>query len=504
MQVPSHLVLTKLSINLLIMSKRAFLGFLMLLVTVTSLLVVSCEKGTLLENLPPETQLFLKEVNLRGENRLNSVIQLYWSGEDKDGYVVGYELSFDETNWGFTTQRDSTFQFDIPAGSDTVDITLYVRAVDNDGERDPTPAFLNIPLRNQPPVARFDTVSVLPDTVFSAGTVLWQVSDPDGDETLESISVKINDGPWVELARTISFLSFLPENPSVAGPQDLILYNGPAATPLAVPLLGAVVGANNKIYLRAKDIAGSFSAIDSTRSFYLRQQQGTLLLVDDNSDSQADQVHMSLLDEVFPTYDRIDIRSNRPSIWDPTLGLILGIYDRVLWYSDGSNLAALGQQLTLEVAAQSLQRYLNVGGKLFISAKFPATFNDPAESGLSPVFGFSPMDSLSSSVGQARIAIDSLASPVGVIAGQLPPLVCGTFITGADPFYPRDPNNALLEAQLTTIGGWVGPRVIAASTRFTNGEINQIFVSVELHRLDRDRPALEAFLDWALNTAFEW
>lgn len=472
--------------------------------TLLVLISTSCDKGNPLENIPPETSIFLTEINLEGQNRLNSIVRLYWSGEDVDGYVNGFDVSLDGQDWTFTTSTDSIFSFAIPFGVDSVDIPLFVRAVDNDNERDPSPATLTVPLKNRPPVALIDTVAVLPDTVFSAGTMLFSVADPDGDETLNGIEIKINDGPWYTLPITNRFVSFLPENPEQAGPQDLILYDGPSAIELSSRLEGAVVGAENRFYIRATDIAGISSALDSTTSFFLRQQNSDLLLVDDHGDSDADALHQEILNNVYPSYDVIDIRSNRPSIWDPTLGLILGIYDRVIWYSDGADLPSLGQQLTLEIAATSLQEYLNEGGKLFVSAKFPATFNDPTIAGQSSVFDFSPMDSLSSSDGQARIPRDSLLDPVGVLSGLIDPIVCGTFITGADPFYAKDPGNALLDAHLVGVGGWVGPTTIAARTTFTNGETNQIFVGVELHKLDGDRSALEGFLDWAMNSAFAW
>lgn len=465
---------------------------------------IACDKGQPFDNLPPETSLFLQDINLTGQNRLNSVVRLYWSGEDQDGYVVGYEISTDGQTWGVTSSTDSTFFFSIPFGQDSVDVTLFARAIDNDGLADPEPASLVVPLKNRPPVARFDTVAVLPDTVFSAGTLLYSIEDPDGDETLERVELKINDGSWMTLPFNSRFLSFLPETPELAGTQNLRLFDGPSALELSEMLTGALVDGNNTFYLRAIDIAGISSPIDSTDIFWLRQKTGTLLLVDDHSDTDADDLHREVLNQVYPSYDVIDIRTNRPNVWDPTLGLILGVYDRVLWYSDGSDLPTLGEQLTLEIAATSLQEYLNTGGKLMISAKFPATFNDPEEAGISPVFDFSPMDSLSSSPGQARIPRDSLLEPVGVLTGLIDPIVCGRFITGADPFYAKDPGNALLDAQLVGVGGWSGPTTVAARTVFTNGETNQVFVGVELHKLDGDRSALEEFVGWVMNTAFNW
>ena len=72
-----------------------------------------CDKGTLLDNLTPETKIFVDEINLYGEQRLNSVVRLHWIGEDQDGYVTGYELSINNGDWFKTTETDSTFRFDL-------------------------------------------------------------------------------------------------------------------------------------------------------------------------------------------------------------------------------------------------------------------------------------------------------------------------------------------------------------------------------------------------------
>ena len=95
-----------------------------------------CKKGEQLENQPPETYTSVASINLTGEDRLNSVITLEWWGTDPDGTVEGYEVSFDQSTWSYTEDQDSTFQFSINAGSDTVDIDLWIRAIDNDGAVD--------------------------------------------------------------------------------------------------------------------------------------------------------------------------------------------------------------------------------------------------------------------------------------------------------------------------------------------------------------------------------
>ncbi|RMG72972.1 MAG: hypothetical protein D6722_04415, partial [Bacteroidetes bacterium] len=450
------------------------------------LLLAACDRGELLDNLPPETRIFVDEINLSGPNRLNSVVRLHWLGEDQDGYVTGYQLSLDGTNWSFTTRTDSTFRFDLNPGSDTTDIDFYVRAIDNLEALDPDPAYLRIPIRNTPPTARFDTVNVLPDTTGLVWSLSWEVDDLDGFSTLDSVFIRINDGPWYTIRPEENFASFLAEDPTQAGEQPLIPYLGLLSQPAQTPMQGVRVEGLNRMYLQARDIAGTLSLIDSTKAFYLPRQGGNLLVIDAHGDAVADEVYFPILDDIYPQYDYLDLLNNLPAYWSPTFSLLLQQYDKVFWYGDDAQIVALGQQLLLETAATSLQEYLNAGGKLFVTAKFPGpnTFDDPQDINRSAIFDFSPMDSLSTAPGQARIRQDTLVRPTATFAGNYPELQVSTNITGADPFYPKDPDNGMYTVALTTVGGWSGPNTVCAKAIYINGETNQVFWSLELHKLN--------------------
>ena len=84
------------------------------------ILLGGCDKGEALPNQKPETTIFLDNIALTGEDRLTSVVRIFWSGTDRDGYVQGFEISFDEQEWSFTENYDSTFRFVLGQGSDTV------------------------------------------------------------------------------------------------------------------------------------------------------------------------------------------------------------------------------------------------------------------------------------------------------------------------------------------------------------------------------------------------
>jgi hypothetical protein len=464
------------------------------------LLLNACDKGSLLPNRPPETQIFLDSVGLSGENRLNSVIRLHWSGEDQDGYVKGFEISINGSEWAYARATDSLFRFDIPPGSDTADIRFEVRALDNLDARDPSPAFLRVPIRNSPPSARFDTVNALPDTVLTVWSLLWAAEDLDGFSTLDSVFLRINDGAWVGLSPFVSLASFVPEAAAQPGPQAARLYLNSNGQLAPQRLEGLVLGGANRMYLRARDIAGVYSPTDSTPSFFLRPQRGSLLVIDDHGDATADPVYRSVLQAVVGSYDRYNLKARRPAFWEPTFRLLMEQYSQVFWYSDGAEIAVLGQQLHLEVGAGAIQQYLNGGGKLFISTPLPNAFSQGLRL-TSPLLGYSPIDSFSRAPGQARIANGGFVYPL--VAGP-DTLVASAFITGADPFYAKDPTQNLFRGGLTPVGGWSGPDALCGRTRFANGKTNQVFFSAELHKLNGDPAALESLFRFVLLQELNW
>ena len=468
------------------------------------LALTACDEGNPLENQLPDTRIFLDGIDLTGDARLNSVVRLHWSGEDRDGYIKGYELSMDNSDWTFVIKQDSTFRFPLNPGSDTNDIDFWVRAIDNEDGADQSPAYLSIPIKNAPPVATLDTVKLIPDTVYTVFSALWDVSDLDGNETLDSIFIKLNEGPWYALPTTASFVTLVPENPKQAGSQMSRVYIGSSPIAEATMLEGLRLEGDNRLMIRASDIAGTMSEIDTSKSFFIKAQQSDLVVIDDHSDSDADNILLAILDDVTQSdFDYFPLEANIPPFWDPTFGKFLELYDQVFWYSDGAEQGSFGNQLFLEIAANQIQLYLNQGGKIFVSTSLPGLFTGSERNGVSPIFGFSPMDSLSSSGGQPRIAADSLLTAPATFP-DYPSLVSSGFIISADPFYAKDPSNILYSADLTRTGGWVGPETVAGRTVGISGNTNQVFFSVEIHKFDKDPDALKSMINQVLNVEFDW
>ncbi|MEM7512317.1 MAG: hypothetical protein AAF388_15385, partial [Bacteroidota bacterium] len=190
-----------------------------------------------------------------------------------------------------------------------------------------------------------------------------------------------------------------------------------------------------------------------------------------------------------------------PTFMEPTFRLILEEYDQVFWYGDGTERSEYSERLFLDFAAPQIQQYLNQGGKIWMSSSFPSTYAVSETANNSLVFGYSPMDTLSTALGQARILREISIPPS---SPAFPTLSTSAIISSADPFHPKNPADVLYEAEIRPVGGWVGPSAIAAKSVFSNGQTNQIFFSVELHQLSGDSVAFSALFDQVFQQEFNW
>ncbi len=154
-------------------------------------LMYSCSDPTsgIVENQPPESYLsiFTEDTIAPG----STLKTINWWGDDPDGLVVGFRISFDSINWGYTTKNDSTFILSINGDDST--FRFYVAAVDDKGLVDPTPATNLYPVLNTPPDVSFDAGTELPDSTLPVATFKWTGSDPDGVETIRYYHWSLND-----------------------------------------------------------------------------------------------------------------------------------------------------------------------------------------------------------------------------------------------------------------------------------------------------------------------
>lgn len=360
-------------------------------------------------NIPPETSISLSP---DGELRTTTSRQhIHWWGDDPDGFVAGYQISFDSINWTFTTKNDSVFALSL-SGSDTA-YTFFVRAIDDQGNgrwdgdgpygaepytdsngngrydsgepfidlglADPTPASLGYPIENSPPVVRFSQGSEIPDTTFTIASFSWTGSDLDGDETIREYQYALNDtlnpASWKSLSPGTTFLTLRASDGLGEG--------------------------DNAFYLRAIDIAGASSRIirmpDSSGVWYVKEPKTDLLIVDDYGPSDVSaSFYRGIVDTLFggrfAGADVFDIKTGAnsttrgkylPPYTNPTFIETLKLFKYVLWYTDNDP--------TIDVAQVALPEYQRSGGRILYTAAFPESAIDPRGG----ITDYAPIDSLS-------------------------------------------------------------------------------------------------------------
>ncbi len=465
------------------------------------ILVSGCEKDeTKKANSKPDTKISLHTIDLKEENRLQSTVTLKWSGTDKDGFIKGFEISFDKKSWHFTQSQDSTFQFRLETNSKYEDIEFYVRAIDNQGQKDPSPAHLTVPIKNTPPKAEFNKNQMPSDTAFTVFPLSWNASDADGQSTIDSVFVKINEGAWYPLKANTRFTAIVPVSPNKpSGKSRGKVYKNFEPELLPKRIEGLRLNRINQYFIKVKDIAGATSETD-TAEFYLKPKTSNLLVLGATSASpKPGKIYRPMIRDVYGNFDYINYfrndQANLPQFWNSVFSLHIRLYDKLFLYTDDSKIEG---ELILEAASKGLQQFLNENGKLLISTKFPDNVRNNSN-----VFDYSPMDRFPNTKGQARIPPDSLLEPSSKATQNYDTLQSGDFVVGADPFYPKSSASTIYRAQLSKLNGWEGPRVVVAKTT-TGSKVNQVFSSVNLHVMNKRKKNLKAFFEQVLTNAFNW
>ncbi len=460
------------------------------------ILFYSCSKtGDRHGQMPPDTFLVYESINLSGDERLTSNVRLSWYGTDEDGYVVGFEVSLDNKSWNFTTTQDSKFNFDIPAGSDSADITFFVRAVDNDSLRDPDPAFLAVPIKNSPPTANFLQLE-MPASVLGAATYEWNYDDPDGRETVTGAFIKINDGDWTPFSRNSQLFTVVPENPQQPGNQNALIYLGTENEP-HVTVNGFKNNDSNTVYVKVIDQAEAESKPDTSQTLFFQQPTSDLLVVGGQS-ATVRNAYFSILDEVYPTYDYVDYsRGDRlPRFWDPTFKLTVQNYQKIFFFSGDdllTNSATNQTGLLLGFAAPSIVEFTSNGGRVLISTRFNESHD------LSAVNGVLAIDNLVQGPSPAEnMRPDSILMPG---TPDFPELKPQNFVFGINPFVPSPDASSFYAAQFNNHPQW--PRNTIAAARTGSAGINEVLFNVELYRFNGEPDKLEDLFDKLLNDVFD-
>jgi hypothetical protein len=330
------------------------------------------KNGLLVGNQPPETYLFLfpnpdssavDSLSSSGIAPTSSKQIIHWWGDDKDGQVVGYYYQWDYQNTPvWTTSEYDTFY--VPIRTDYDKFTFRVWAVDNDSLMDPTPAVQTFPVFNSKPEIEFKANTNPPAPMgnpdvttytFPTRSFFWDVTDPDGIETITKIYYAMDDtNSWVELpgdARSITITDIDP--------------------------------GEHRFFLTVEDIAGARSEIISfpnpddnlPNTWVVKEPIGDVLLVNDYALDQTDHVVQNIYEGLLKNI----VGENGYSVWEigtssnPSINeenslpyatadikANLFYFKKVIWFSyfGRNNIAEAGLSIT---------QYVADGGNIFIS-----------------------------------------------------------------------------------------------------------------------------------------
>jgi len=327
-------------------------------------------KSMMVGDLPPETVISVHAVAPDTLASVNHRVRLFWFGSDPDGEVVAYDIRFfnaaapADTNWhrlvcasGDCT--DSLFTIYSPSGYTSA--RFEVRAVDNAGVVDPTPAIERFSFLNRAPIAKFTSVPALTDSTYASATVTWSVDDVGGD-----------------LAR-IGFHIYLD---GAAASYDSVYSGGPTAS-FTVPSSrflqsGQWRSGYRTLYVQAIDDGGRIGPVDSTR-WYVRSPglvnmtgNGRALVIDDSRSSATnnltvDTLYLNTMNRNLPagTFSVLKLQFNPGAIRSAQdIAQTFRQFDAVIWYRGWDTSAAT----TLATYQDSIAAYFTHGGRFFIES----------------------------------------------------------------------------------------------------------------------------------------
>ena len=305
------------------------------------LLAAGCgqRKNTLVPNLSPETTVFVRgPVDI-----VNHRIHIYWFGTDPDGEVVAYQMRFVPSG-GSANPNWETVQCAMPGRCTDSLFTLYtgdsslihtqfeIRAVDNQGLVDPTPAVQPFRLTNQAPAARFSNKfrwfpgdpTRISDSTFASASLSWTVDDPDGG------------GPGLR------YRLWLDGNEAAYDSTTEKSFTVPSARFLQG---GRYLSGPRTLYLQAVDDGGNAGPVDATTWFVRAPGRRdpvhrSLLVIDDSRSTAANNLSVDTLyvqtlrRNNFPdsSYAILRLEFSNPFRTATDLRQTLAQFDAVAWY----------------------------------------------------------------------------------------------------------------------------------------------------------------------------
>lgn len=466
--------------------------------------LAACKKGFEGTKNPvpaPETFVVVDSIFRTGENRLTTSVDAYWWGNSSGGFITGYEVSTDNMlSWQFTKSQDSTFLLKIPPGQDSADIVIYIRAVDNLGQKDPSPASTLYPIKNSKPEVKFifsqpigGIASQNPSIVFPVLKYTIFGTDPDGNEDIKGYELYLNDTnaiPYSLPANTISFL--LQSNNPKADSSACIVYVNGSNNALSKPISGLKHNAANIIYIRVIDNALSKSRYIATPAIWVKKVSSDVLLLNGYSSNKffVQNFYTANLKangiSKFDTLQATEIVNDNYTQLQPdfqTQAKTFALFKKMVWFGDNASfMLSFGQRSTTD--------FFNNGGALFLAVAINSSF-DP----LSNFLDWTPIRSLINPPSGSifRVNINAVVNPVNP---TWPNIKSTAIIASARPFeisyntpsiaYDSLYFNGIIESKTgQSPVDWKGVSTLMAK-RYTvsNQKTNFIISSIPLERFN--------------------
>ena len=457
------------------------------------LLLASCRTGfdgELMENLPPETFTIVDTIIRPGDDRLESEVTIRWWGNDPDGFITGYEFTFNSpedpgTEWAYSANQDSVFILAPPPGNDTLDFRFYVRAIDNNDARDPSPAALTYPVKNYRPSVVFVPGINNPTISYPVVKFFWEGSDPDGVNNLAGYEVTWNDSMATPLYLNASISNLMLEaiDPGSAT-TACRLYLNSSLTPVTDELDGMLTDAWNKLYIRAVDQSDARSEWVAADSVFIKSVNSNILLVNGYTTGTTPEAFYTeqlaangfTSVETLKIFESVDGNFTQQSADNLTQEKVFALFDLIVWFSNGA-------ENSLSLAQRTTETFFANGGKLLMSVYVSSSF-DP----LSNFLEFTPVASLVSP-SDTTLILETGAQLLPEDAGY-PELESTSIVGIVKPVQLQIGASAIYTAQLTakdnatlTFTPWEGESTVIAR-KTAGGETTFVLSTLELQKLN--------------------
>ena len=231
---------------------------------------------------------------------------------------------------------------------------------------------------NTPPSIAWDSLSTHPDTTFSVMTFGWNAADINGNESITSIKVALNDtNNFVTIPSSISNITIKTNDFSSQSPLMDIMISGDPNNLASVKLPGLIFNSNNVLYVQAVDDMGGISPWissatqpNSKAGWFVKKPKGSIALVNNYAAyDHPTTFYPQMMDSLHLTgkYEMIDLVNQQLPYLDITFPETVKLFKVIIWYTDNAPPLAL--------AGATVQKITAAGVKIFFSMMFPQTID---------------------------------------------------------------------------------------------------------------------------------